>query len=34
MRMMGMDNLPYWLSWWTYFALISLIVSLTAWAML
>jgi hypothetical protein len=32
--MMGMTNLPYWLSWWTYFSVISLIVSLVAWLLL
>jgi uncharacterized membrane protein len=34
MRMMGMTNLPYWLSWWTYFSVISLIISLVGWLIL
>ena len=34
MRMMGMTNLPYWLSWWTYYTMISLFISIVAWLLL
>ena len=32
--MMGMSDLPYWLSWFTFYAIQSTIISVLAWAFL
>ena len=34
MRMMGMTDTPYWLSWFTHYTLINTILSLLAWIIL
>ena len=34
MRMMGMTDAPYWISWWFHFTCINTIVSMFAWALL
>lgn len=34
MRMMGMSDLPYWLSWFVYYTCISTALSTLAWAIL
>ena len=34
MRIMGMTDLPYWLSWFVFYTVINTIVSTLAWAML
>jgi len=34
MRMMGMNDTPYWLSWYVYYTLVSTIIVVLAWAML
>lgn len=34
MRMMGMTDTPYWLSWYVYYTLVSTIVVVLAWSML
>lgn len=34
MRMMGMTDSPYWLSWFAYYTILNTILSLIAWAVL
>lgn len=34
MRMMGMTDTPYWLSWFVHYSLLNTIISLIAWAVL
>ena len=34
MRMMGMTDLPYWLSWFVYYTILNTIFSLIAWGVL
>ena len=34
MRMMGMTDGPYWLSWWMHFTIINCFVSVAAWGIL
>ena len=34
MRMMGMIDAPYWISWWLHFTIINTLVSLASWGML
>jgi len=34
MRMMGLTDLPYWLSWLVYYSIINTVISLIAWAVL
>jgi hypothetical protein len=34
MRMMGMTDLPYWMSWFVYYTLLSTVISIIAWATL
>ena len=34
MRMMGMIDAPYWLSWWMHFTMINTLVSLCCWCIL
>ena len=34
MRMMGMTDSPYWMSWWVYFTTMNTIVSLLIWGVL
>jgi ATP-binding cassette, subfamily A (ABC1), member 3 len=34
MRMMGMTDFPYWLSWFVYYTLLSTVISVIAWATL
>ena len=34
MRMMGMTDAPYWISWWLHFTMINTLVSLAAWGVL
>ena len=34
MRMMGMTDAPYWISWWVHFSLINTFVSFAAWGVL
>lgn len=34
MRMMGMTDFPYWLSWFTYYTIINTVLSLVAWGVL
>ena len=34
MRMMGMNDSPYWLSWWVHFTILNTVVSIAIWAML
>jgi len=34
MRMMGMTDSPYWLSWFAYYTILNTLLSLIAWAVL
>ena len=34
MRMMGMGDLPYWLSWFVYYTLINTVMALISWSVL
>ena len=34
MRMMGLTDLPYWLSWLVYYSIINTVISIIAWAVL
>jgi ATP-binding cassette subfamily A (ABC1) protein 3 len=34
MRMMGMTDFPYWLSWFIYYTIINTVLSLVAWGVL
>lgn len=34
MRMMGMTDFPYWLSWFVYYTVLNTILSLIAWLVL
>ena len=31
MRMMGLSDAPYWLSWWVYYTLINTVTAFLAW---
>ena len=34
MRMMGMSDLPYWLSWWVYYTCVNAVIATVCWAVL
>lgn len=34
MRMMGLSDTPYWLSWWVYYTLINTVTAFLAWLVL
>ena len=34
MRMMGLSDAPYWLSWWVYYTLINTVTAFLAWLVL
>ena len=34
MRIMGMNDLPYWMSWFMYYTIINTVVTTLSWAML
>jgi ATP-binding cassette, subfamily A (ABC1), member 3 len=34
LRMMGMTDFPYWLSWFAYYSVLNTVLSLVAWAVL
>ena len=34
MRMMGMNDFPYWMSWFVYYTLLNTLISLIAWSIL
>jgi hypothetical protein len=34
MRMMGLSDVPYWLSWWVYYTLINTVTAFLAWLIL
>jgi len=34
MRIMGMTDLPYWLSWWCYYSIVNTVLATCAWCVL